>query len=62
MFERGDGTSAMLVPKEDYAMAKERAALMALDGRRVMVFCDAGVMSRWIATLAERQESRQMQR
>lgn len=53
------GTSAMLVSRGDYLEAKEQAALLAYEGRQVLVFCDEVVMNRWLASLAAHQELQQ---
>lgn len=59
MVLENESTSAMLVSKDGYLQAKEQAALMALSGKRVAVFCDEAVMRRWMASLEARQELQQ---
>lgn len=53
------GTSAILVSRDNYLQAKEQAALLAFEGKRVLVFCDEAVMNRWMASLEAHQELQQ---
>lgn len=56
MSKINEATSVVLVARDSYLQAKEQAAQLALDGHRVLVFCDEAAMNRWMASLARHQE------
>lgn len=62
MNQYNERTSAILVSDSDYQQAKQQAALLAYEGRQVLVFCNEGVMRRYLASLVERQELQRLQR
>lgn len=61
MTQVDEATSVVLVARDGYLQAKKQAAQLALEGHRILVFCDEATMRLWMASLARHQELQQTQ-